>query len=227
MATRRSARWWTSTWATRASFVTAWRRPASTCTEVATRHTCGSGHPEACRPGISSTGCSPPPVWSALRDRGSAPAAKATSASPPSARASRRRRRSSASGHAFADASASRALGDLPHLPEQQRAAAVGLGERRDVHLGHGEAVGWIRRDLALAERLHPFLARQRRVDVGPERLGLARRTRDLALAKLRHHRVGEQLERFADVLVAVLAALLDEDRLVDADVLEGLQRGA
>src|SRR5690349_24493966 len=34
-----------------------------------------------------------------------------------------------------------------------------------------------------------------------------------------------EQLQRLADVVVAVLAALLDEDRLVDAGVLERPQR--
>ena len=41
---------------------------------------------------------------------------------------------------------------------------------------------------------------------------------------ELRHDLGREQLERLADVLVPVLAALLDEDRLVDAGVLEHAQ---
>ena len=53
------------------------------------------------------------------------------------------------------------------------------------------------------------------------ELLGLLPYALGLALLELRHHRASEQLERFADVLVAILAALLDEDRLIDAGGLE------
>ena len=70
------------------------------------------------------------------------------------------------------------------------------------------------RRPLPLEGRRH----------VGGQGFRLAGRTRGLALLELRHHRGREQLERLADVLVAVLAALLDEDGLVHPVVLEGPQ---
>src|SRR5262245_29920657 len=69
--------------------------------------------------------------------------------------------------------------------------------------------------------------ARHGLLDVGRELLGLAARPSVVPVLELRHDPIGEQLERGADVLVPVVAALLDEDHLVDADVLEGLHGGA
>ena len=67
-------------------------------------------------------------------------------------------------------------------------------------------------------------MLRHRLLDVGRQLLGLAAGAGVVPLLEVGHDAVGEQLERRADVLVAVVAALLDEDHLVDADVLERLE---
>ena len=77
------------------------------------------------------------------------------------------------------------------------------------------------RRDLVVGQRLHPLLALHRRLDVGRELLGLALHALGFVLLELAHHLAGEQLERLADVLVPVAAALLDEGHLVDAALVE------
>ena len=53
----------------------------------------------------------------------------------------------------------------------------------------------------------------------GASRSALRRSRSASLLLELGHHVGGEELERLADVLVAIAAALLDEDHLVDADV--------
>src|SRR3989442_663212 len=58
-------------------------------------------------------------------------------------------------------------------------------------------------------------------LDVGRQLLGLPPLARRMPLLELRHDARREQLERRADVLVPVVAALLDEDGLVDARLLE------
>ena len=72
-------------------------------------------------------------------------------------------------------------------------------------------------RDLVLGERLHPLLALERGGDEGRELFRLARLARRRLGLELRHHFGGEQLERLADVVVAVASGLLQEDHLVDA----------
>lgn len=74
------------------------------------------------------------------------------------------------------------------------------------------------------ASGLRANLPRHRRLDGRGERLGLFRQPLSLVLLEFRHHVRGEQLEQLADVLVPVAAALLDEDDLVDASVLEAAQ---
>src|SRR5207247_10810352 len=59
----------------------------------------------------------------------------------------------------------------------------------------------------------------------GPQLLDLVLPSLRLLLPEFGHDLAGEQLERFADVVVPVLAALLDEDRLIHAGVLEEAQR--
>ena len=61
----------------------------------------------------------------------------------------------------------------------------------------------------------HSLFAGKRLLDIGRERRHLLRLTLGFALMEFRHHGVGEQLERFADVVVTVTAALLDERDLV------------
>src|SRR5207245_7609977 len=61
-------------------------------------------------------------------------------------------------------------------------------------------------------------------LDVGRQLLGLPPLARRMPLLELRHDARREQLERRADVLVPVVAALLDEDGLVDARLLELVQ---
>ena len=63
--------------------------------------------------------------------------------------------------------------------------------------------------------------SRQRALDVRRQRRGLPALPLVVAVAELGHHVGGEQLERLADVVVAVVPALLDEDDLVDAGLLE------
>src|SRR6185436_8007200 len=65
---------------------------------------------------------------------------------------------------------------------------------------------------------------RQRLLDVRRERVHLLPLTGRVALLESRLDARREELERRADVLVAVVAALLDEDRLIDADPLERLE---
>src|SRR3989442_15647533 len=61
----------------------------------------------------------------------------------------------------------------------------------------------------------------QRTLDVRRELLCLPPPARLVPLLEFRHDTRREQLERLADVLMAVVPALLDEDRLVDARLLE------
>src|SRR5437867_814029 len=79
------------------------------------------------------------------------------------------------------------------------------------VRLHHGQLAGLARR--------RP--ARERALDVRPQLLGLSPLPRRVPLLELRHDACREQLERGTDVLVAVVAPLLDEDGLVDARLLE------
>ena len=67
-----------------------------------------------------------------------------------------------------------------------------------------------------VGERLHPRLALERGGDVGRELLGLARLPRRRLGLERGHHLGGKQLQRLADVVVAVAAGLLQEDDLVD-----------
>src|SRR5262249_40322180 len=76
--------------------------------------------------------------------------------------------------------------------------------------------------DLVLGERRHPHLARHRLLDVRRELRGLLALALPLALAEFGHDIVCEELERLADVLMAIAAALLNEGHLVDASRLEG-----
>src|SRR5919197_4571639 len=86
-------------------------------------------------------------------------------------------------------------------------------------------SVGLDRGELArLGRRRSP---RERSLDGRGERLGLAPLALGVAFLELGHDAGREQLERGADVLVPVVAALLDEDRLVDAGLLELTQRRA
>jgi hypothetical protein len=78
--------------------------------------------------------------------------------------------------------------------------------------------------DLLVGERLHPLLPLHGRFEVRRECLHLLALTIVLVLFERRHHAGGEELERLADVLVAILAALLDEHDLVDAHVGERLE---
>src|SRR5207244_4858545 len=64
----------------------------------------------------------------------------------------------------------------------------------------------------------------QRPLAVRCQLLRLPPPARLVPLLELRQDARGEQLERLADVLVAVVPALLDEDRLVDAGFLEDAQ---
>src|SRR5437899_3901472 len=63
--------------------------------------------------------------------------------------------------------------------------------------------------------------AGERALDVRRQLLRLPPPARLVPLLEFRHDPRREQLERLADVLVAVVPALLDEDRLVDAGFLE------
>ncbi len=83
-----------------------------------------------------------------------------------------------------------------------------------------------VNRNLLVAHRLHGFFARHRFFDVGREFFLFFLFALDLARPEFRHHVFGEQLQSLADVLVLVAAALLDEDGLVDAGLLEVPQMG-
>src|SRR5207248_7240111 len=76
-------------------------------------------------------------------------------------------------------------------------------------------------RNVGLGDWRSPRLALERRFDERRELRLLARRALGMAPLETRQDRFGEQLHGFADVFVAVLAALLHEDHLVDARILE------
>src|SRR5437870_8955200 len=88
----------------------------------------------------------------------------------------------------------------------REEVAAVGLHRREVPRLGWWRAAG------------------ERALDVRRQLLGLPTPARLVPLLELRQDARGEQLERLADVLVAVVPALLDEDSLVDAGFLEDAQ---
>src|SRR5579875_3155645 len=77
---------------------------------------------------------------------------------------------------------------------------------------------------LELAERRGDCAAFERARDRRREALGLGGAPGGIARLELRHDARRKQLERRADVLVPVVAPLLDEDDLVDARVLEGAE---
>src|SRR5688572_16483075 len=117
-------------------------------------------------------------------------------------------------------------VGDLLDLPEGADAALVALRQLVDVLVGErdGVAVRLVDGDLVVGQRRQRLLARHGRGDVRGELLALLTLPLGLALVELRHDLGREQLERLADVLVPVLAALLDEDGLVDTGLLEYAQ---
>ncbi len=66
----------------------------------------------------------------------------------------------------------------------------------------------------------HPRLARERGGDEGRKHFLLLRLPGRFAHLEFRHHGAREQFERFANVRVPVVAALLHEDDLIDAGIL-------
>src|SRR6266478_6928947 len=76
-------------------------------------------------------------------------------------------------------------------------------------------------RDVLVAHRFHGLFARQGLLDIRREFFLFLLLALDFARLELRHHLVGEQCQRLADVLVLVVAALLDEHGLIDAGFLE------
>src|SRR5213075_3169200 len=72
-------------------------------------------------------------------------------------------------------------------------------------------------RNLLVTHRLHRLPARHRLFDIGRELFLLPLSPRDITLPKFRHDFFCEQFQRFANVLMLVAAALLDEHGLVDA----------
>ena len=85
------------------------------------------------------------------------------------------------------------------------------INQHPGLHDGRSVAL----RNLRLGLALHRLLEDRR------DSLGLLMRTLLLALLEFRHHLLGEQVERRADVLVLVVARLRDEHDLVDAGFLE------
>src|SRR5581483_7033337 len=79
-------------------------------------------------------------------------------------------------------------------------------------------------RNLVLRQLPHALLAGERGRDERRELFVLALDARVFARLQLRHHLLGEQLHRLADMLVPVHAGLLDEDHLVDADIRVALE---
>src|SRR5262249_29740031 len=69
--------------------------------------------------------------------------------------------------------------------------------------------------------RRHRLLAFERSLDVWRQRLHLLCLTFLFVLFEARHYLGSKQIERFADVLVPVVAALLNENRLIHATALE------
>src|SRR5438094_7727501 len=122
-----------------------------------------------------------------------------------------------------------RSLCDLANPAEGEDAPPIALGELLDVVVGegHGIAVGLVHGDLAVGERWHGRLAGHGRLDIRRQLLTLGPLPVGLALSELGHDLGREQLEALTNMIVAILAALLDEDRLVDASILEGAERPA
>src|SRR5262245_1441850 len=119
----------------------------------------------------------------------------------------------------------SSAFGDLADLPKGLDASAVALGQLRQVILGNVHAVRAIAGDRFVGRWREWRLALKGRLDEGRQLLQLAGLALGIPLPEGRHHLAGEELQGFTDVIVAVLAALLDEDRLIDASLRERAQR--
>ena len=81
----------------------------------------------------------------------------------------------------------------------------------------HFAAERHINRNLLVAHRFCHLFAGHRFFDVRRELFLLLPFPRDFTLPEFRHHILGEQFERFADIPVLVATALLDEHGLVDA----------
>src|SRR5712691_10673096 len=107
-------------------------------------------------------------------------------------------------------------LGDLADPAEGQHAQPIALGQLLDVLVGegHGIAVSLVDGNVALGQRGHDLLAGHGRLDIGGQLFALGPLPLGLALRELRHDLGREELEGLAYVVVAVLAALLDEDGL-------------
>src|SRR6516165_10370655 len=99
---------------------------------------------------------------------------------------------------------------------DRDGAAAVGIEKRR----WRLAAEGFDARDRGVVERRQTRFARQRGFDKGLELAPLFAFAHRVALLELGHDALGKDLERLADVLVAISAALLDEHDLVDAGLL-------
>src|SRR6185295_2619993 len=78
--------------------------------------------------------------------------------------------------------------------------------------------------NLAVRERLHEFLALHRFLDEGREFFSLLLDAFRFFFLELGHHFAREEVQRFADMLVLVAPALLDEGDLIDAGVMETAQ---
>jgi len=101
--------------------------------------------------------------------------------------------------------------------------AAVGVEQRR----GRLSSERLDTRNLTIVERRHLRLARQCRLDIGRQLalfFGFAHR---VARLELGHHVLGKDLQRLADMLMAICAALLDKHDLVDAGLLVARQMRA
>src|SRR5262249_2293001 len=70
--------------------------------------------------------------------------------------------------------------------------------------LGDRPAVGAVLGDLLIAERAHELLATHGCLDGWGEPLALRALAFVFVLLELRHHAAGEELERLADVIVAI-----------------------
>src|SRR6266550_5205020 len=92
------------------------------------------------------------------------------------------------------------------------------------VLLHDGAAVGRDRGHGARRDRRRPLLALERRCDEGSELRLLPGVARRLVGLQDGHHLGSEQVQRIADVLVLVAAALLDEYDLIDAGILVALE---
>ena len=106
---------------------------------------------------------------------------------------------------------------------DRDRTAAIGIEERRRCLAPEG----FDARNLSVVERRQARLARQCGLDRGRELSPLFGFARLVALLELGHHALGKDLERLADMFVAVAAALLDEHDLVDPGLLVARQMRA